>query len=244
MDMNGPNPAEERVKQERNVPEGAGWLWGESENPDRRDFSSEIAFGDHKIAFAVKHAAGKDVLDLGCVQHNPENYRSRFWLHKALVYVANSVTGVDLYAPGVEYLRGKGFNVQVGDVQDLQLERSFDVIVAGDLIEHLDNFGGFLKGCRRHLSEEGKLLISTPNPWYWKNLVKAAIHREVNNNPEHTCWLCPRTLRQLVARYGFDIVEVQFGSRYLRDKMMPLPSGWKHTSFHCVICKTKKVSRP
>lgn len=213
------------------------WMLGDQWRADSADFGNEIAFQDHKIRFAATRSAGKKVLDLGCVQHNPENYRSKFWLHKALVKVAGSVVGIDLYEPGVEFLREKGFDVRLGDVQNLDLGETFDVIVAGDLIEHLDDFAGFLDGCKKHLGEDGQLLISTPNPWYWRNTVKAALRTEVANNPEHTCWLCARTLRQLASRFDLNVAHVEFGSRYLRDRVMPLPRGWKHTSFHAVLTK-------
>lgn len=199
------------------------------------DFSNEIAFYDHKIRFAVKYCRGKNVLDLGCVQHNPKNHKSKFWLHKALKQVSSSIIGIDFYEPGVNYLNELGFNVVYADAQHFDLNSTFDVIVAGDIIEHLEDFHGFLESCKRHMHKESRLLISTPNPWYWKNIVKALIGKEVSNNPEHTCWLCPRTLRQLLSRHDLEIGEIVFGSRYFRDRLMPMPSGWRNTSFHVEV---------
>lgn len=203
------------------------------------DLSDDIAHEDHKVRFAVKYCQGKNVLDIGCVHHNPENYKSRFWLHKALKEVASSLVGIDIYEDGVEYLKERGFDIVCADAQAFDLGRTFDVIVAGDLIEHLENFDGFLESCKMHMDGNSRIIISTPNPWYWKNTVKAMLHKEVTNNPEHTCWLCPRTLRQLVNRHGLDIDEIVFGSRYLKDRLMPLPRGWKHTSFHVEIYKAR-----
>jgi SAM-dependent methyltransferase len=209
---------------------------------DARDFSAAIDVNDHKIAFILGYCAGKDVLDLGCVSHDPANYQSKYWVHRAIRGSAGSLLGVDLYSEGVNDLRKLGFNVQVGDAQNLNLGRTFDVIVAGDIIEHLEDFSGFFESCRRHLAPSGRLLISTPNPWYWKYFVRAALSVEVPNNPEHTCWLCPRTLRQLAARHDFDVERIAFGSRYLRDRLMPLPRGWKHTSFHAALFDSKNVA--
>lgn len=200
-----------------------------------RDFSDAIAFKDHKIGFLVKYCDNKDVLELGCVQHDPQNYQSRYWAHKAIRSVARSVLGLDIYREGVDFLVERGFNVEHGDAQNFHLCRKFDVIVAGDLIEHLENFHGFMECSREHMHDDSRLLISTPNPWYWEHIVKAALFKEIPVNPEHTCWLCPRTLRQLVQRHDLDIIDVVFGSRYLRQRLMPLPQGWKHTSFHAAI---------
>jgi 2-polyprenyl-3-methyl-5-hydroxy-6-metoxy-1,4-benzoquinol methylase len=198
-------------------------------------YSGDSAFGDHKIAFLTKYCNGKDVLDIGCVQHDPQAYKSRFWVHKAVKAVARSILGLDLHEEGVKVLQAEGFNVIVADAEGFALDRQFDVIVAGDIIEHLGDLNGFITSCKRHLRPGGRLLVSTPNPWYWRNIVKSALHKEVLNNPEHVVWICPRLLRQLVRRHGMDVGVIEFGSRYWRDRLMPLPSGWKHTSYNAEI---------
>lgn len=202
---------------------------------DVRDFSDYIETKDLALRFAMRYAKGRSVLDIGCVQHNPENYKSKYWLHKALKSISIDLIGLDLYKDGVLRLQSLGYNIIVADAQDFDIGRTFDVIVASQIIEHLENFHGFFESCKRHLSPGGRLLISTPNPWYWRNALKAVLGIEVANNPEHTSWLCVRTLRQLARRHGMDVGEVVFGSRYLRDRLMPLPRGWKHTSFHAEL---------
>lgn len=211
------------------------WLLGHEFKLQQRDLRDGVAFSDHKISFVTTRCRGKNVLDLGCVQHNPRAYQSRYWLHKAIRAVSSSVIGMDLYEPGVTYLRDKGFDVIVGDAQKFQLGCQFDVIVVGDLIEHLENLHGFFESCTSHLRTGGKLLISTPNPWYWRHIAKAAFFARVQDNPEHTLWLCPVTLRQLAARHGLTLVELVYGSRYITDRMLPLPRGIKHTSFHAAL---------
>lgn len=209
--------------------ESRDWLLGKKPLPDSRDFSEQIAWDDHKIRFAVSHCRGKDVLDIGCVHHNPENYKSKYWLHKALKQVANTLDGIDIYEDGVNYLRTLGYNVLVGDAQNFYTGKTYDVIVAGDLIEHLDNPGEFLDCCKGHLRGGGKLLLTTPNPWYWRFFVKAALFRgHARPNPEHTIWLCPTVLGHLLSRHGLRIESWHYGSRYLRDRIMPFPSGVKH----------------
>ena len=211
-------------------------LYGKSISALISDFDNEIAFNDHKIRFVTKYCSGKSVLDIGCVQHNPENYKSKYWLHKAIKQVASSVVGIDLYEEGVKYLKDRGWNIVVADAQAFDLKQTFDLIVAGDIIEHLEDFHGFLTCCRNHMNNDSKLLISTPNPWYWKKTLQVILGGKVITvNPEHTCWFDPTTLRQLVRRHGFDIGEIVFGSTYLRDRIKPLPKGLKHTSFHVEV---------
>lgn len=212
------------------------WLLGGTSTPNIKDFSDVIAWEDHKIKFAVSYCEGKDVLDLGCVQHNPENYKSKYWLHKALAKVANTLEGVDLYEDGVEYIKELGYNVLVGNAESFDTGKKYDVIVAGDLIEHIEDLRGFLISCKSHLRPEGKLLISTPNPWYWRNIIKVIIFgRVINVNKEHTLWMCPSVMGQLLARHDMKIEHWHYGSRYLKDRVMPLPKGVKHAGFHAVV---------
>jgi 2-polyprenyl-3-methyl-5-hydroxy-6-metoxy-1,4-benzoquinol methylase len=184
----------------------------------------------------VSHCRGKDVLDLGCVHHNPENYKSMYWLHKALKHVARTLDGIDLYEEGVDYLKERGYSVMVGNAENFRTGKTYDVIVAGDLIEHLGNLSGFLDSCKAHLRPGGKLLLSTPNPWYWRFVVKAAIFKgRVNPNREHTLWVCTTVLGQLLARHDLKIEGWHYGSRYLRDRILPLPAGVKHAGLHFLV---------
>ena len=211
------------------------WLLGDQLEADTKDFGGARAFDDHKISYLVKYVRGKKVLDIGCVQHNPDNYRSRYWVHGALAEVTTKIVGIDLYRPGVEFLIDKGFDVRIGDATNFELGEIFDYIVAGDVIEHLGNVDGFLQSCLKHLVTTGGILISTPNPWYWRHIVNAAIYGRVGCNPEHTAWYCPVTLGQIAKRHGLQISDIRFGSRYLKDKVMPLPASLRHTSFHAQL---------
>lgn len=190
---------------------------------------------DHKIRFVTSRCRDAEVLDLGCVHHSTENIETEYWVHGALKSVARRVVGLDIDRAGVDELHRRGYEVVLGDASDFSLGEQFDVIVAGDIIEHLVNHEGFFRSCRDHLRPGGSLLVSTPNPWYWRNVAKSALFSEVNTNPQHTCWLCVRTLRQLSARFGFKVHEVEFGSRFTRDRIVPLPRGVRHTSFHAVL---------
>lgn len=192
----------------------------------------EADFNDFAISFFCRYATGKKVLDVGCVDHNPENYRSRYWLHKAVRAVAASCRGLDLYEKGVAYLRAQGYDVALGNAESMDLDDTFEVVTAGELIEHLSNPGSFLASARRHLAPGGILVLSTPNPWYWRFVVKSVFSWDVRPNPEHVSWFCGATLRTLLARYDFEVVEIARGSRYLRDRLMPLPAGLRHTSLY------------
>ncbi|MBP2316396.1 class I SAM-dependent methyltransferase [Azospirillum soli] len=199
--------------------------------------SPDIAWSDHRIRFFTKLVTGKRVLDIGCVEHDREKFKSPYWVHRALTQAAKSVVGLDYDEAGVAFLRENGFNVLIGDACDFDLGETFDVIVAGDVIEHLDNTGGFLKSCRRHLSPGGMLLVTTPNPWYWRHIAKAVVRGRVQSNVEHVCWIDPVLLGQLAARHGFALREdeVEYGTREWFNRILPLPTMVKHSTYHAIL---------
>ena len=197
-----------------------------------------VAFGDHRIAFFTSHAKDKDVLDIGCVNHDPRSHRSPYWVHRALREVARSVVGIDLYEQGVRELQRQGYDIQFADAQRFDLGRTFDVIVAGDMVPHLEDLNGFFRCCLKHLRPDGKLLITTPNPWNWRLLLRSLAGAKSCGNPEQTIWQCPQTLRQLAARHDMSVVDLRYSSGHWIDRFMPLPTGWKHTTIQAVLIKS------
>lgn len=202
------------------------------------DDGNVIDWSDSKISFVTKECKAKKVLDLGCVQHDPEFAKNKKWLHKAICAVASEVKGFDLDAEGVAALKDKGYDdIVVGDAQRFDLMESFDVIVAGDLIEHLHNLGGFFESCGKHMTNDSKLLVCTPNPWHWQKWLRA-FYREVPVNEEHTFWMCPTTMRQVAERFGLSVSAIQYGSQRLKDSFLPVPARVRHSSFYAILKKS------
>jgi SAM-dependent methyltransferase len=112
--------------------------------------------------------------------------------------------GVDIDAEGVEVLREMGYSVQCADVQTMNLQKLFDIIIAGELIEHLENPGQFLRNMARHLSKNGVLFLTTPNPFYAKQTWKIWRYLRPRVHQGHTCWFDPVTLSHLLQRCGLE----------------------------------------
>jgi SAM-dependent methyltransferase len=155
-----------------------------------------------------------EVLDLGCVDARPARQDSRDriehkpnMLFKRIVETNPLTLGVDIDAAGVEALRKLGFAVACADVETMDLGREFDAIVAGELIEHLENPGLFLGNMKRHLKKGGVLILSTPNPFYMGQSWKIWRDGHPRVHEDHTHWHDPITLGHLLARRGFSMVE-------------------------------------
>lgn len=161
-------------------------------------------------ALVAAVTSGGSVLDIGCVQHDANAASSDEWVHDHLREVANELLGLDTLEEDVEELNDRGYNVVCADAQDFDLGREFDTIVAGEIIEHLSDFDGFLNSVRAHLKPDGKLIMTTPNPWAFHRFKKAFLYNDVPSNPEHTCWFDERTLRQLLNRHEFEVKNIAY----------------------------------
>jgi SAM-dependent methyltransferase len=139
------------------LPAGAGLEdTGERMLPDT---AGAAPFWEHiyRYRFATRFVRGKRVLDIAC----GEGYGTAALARAG----AASVIGVDLSKETCEHARHKyGIDARVGDACSVSLpDRSLDVIVSFETIEHLETPVIFLDECRRLLIPGGTLVISTPN---------------------------------------------------------------------------------
>lgn len=147
----------------------------------------------------------RKVLDLGIVDSRRSRQRTAERLEKKsanllfrrICEVNPDTLGVDIDDEGVNMLRQQGFNTKKANVMALDLEEQYQVIIAGELIEHLSDPGQFLRNMRKHLTPDGTIIISTPNPFCWRQVWKIWLHNRPQVHEEHTCWFDPITLYYL-----------------------------------------------
>ena len=164
--------------------------------------------------YVASQCAGRRVLDVGCADHHAAAECSSTWLHKHIHKAAAYALGVDLAEPEVVKLRAKGYNMIVSDAQTVQIGERFDVIVAGEIIEHVDCPGALLRNLREHLCPQGRLILTTPNPFYALHWFEAMFCDPRRRwNPEHVAWFDSFTLSNLLARCGFSVDEVSYFAR-------------------------------
>lgn len=152
--------------------------------------------------FIAKIVKGKDILDVGACGEST-NIGNEKWLHRIIAEHASSVLGLDSNLKAVKRAQ-TCFNILYGNAENFSFNfnRKFDVVVAGELIEHLSNPGLFLECAKRHLRRNGLLLITTPNlrniphllNWRW------------GPDHDHVCVHNEHTLSNLLARHGFKVI--------------------------------------
>ena len=116
-----------------------------------------------RYAFAVSLARGKRVLDAGC----GAGYGAA-----ELAETAAWVVGADIGAEAIDfarehYRRPNLFFERASGALLPHASGSFDLIVAFEVIEHLENWRELLREARRVLAAGGKFVVSTPNRLYY-----------------------------------------------------------------------------
>ncbi len=121
---------------------------------------NERPHGGHAKLLALV-GSDKRVLDVGC---------SSGYLARPLVERGCTVVGIEQDEAAAETARQVCAEVLVGDAETMEVpfpEGSFDVVLCGDLIEHLRQPGQFLGRVRPLLREGGHLVLTTPNVANW-----------------------------------------------------------------------------
>jgi hypothetical protein len=146
-----------------------------------------------RIAFVLAQCKGKRVLELGASGR----------LHDEIVKVAAYLFAID---------RENGEGVSGFDLDD-PLERTVptlfsepaDVIVCGEVLEHLSNPGWLLTRLRRQWPDV-PLVVTVPNAF--SEIASHHLEHGVENvNREHVAWYSYRTMRTLLERHGYEIAE-------------------------------------
>lgn len=136
---------------------------------------------------------GKDVLEVGCAAGEAGPHLGP----------GNRLVGLDVVE---DYLRriGPGYRGRVaGNAVLLPFgDARFDVVFAAEFIEHLAEADGrsFLREARRVLRHGGLVLLTTPNPAYWRTRL---FRIRISGGP-HLRVYAPRELEALLREAGFE----------------------------------------
>lgn len=165
--------------------------------------------------YLVNLVRGKRVLDIGVVDHHIDRAGLEHSLHLRLHGSAESTVGIDVMAEGVTTLQSIGLDVRHVSVLDPSLPditgTDFDVVVAGELIEHIEEPGMLFVNARSVLRPGGRLILTTPNP-YCLRLIAANLRGLVTENVDHIVYYFPSGIAELADRHGWTL-ETYRGAR-------------------------------
>jgi len=144
----------------------------------------------HRYAFALQFVSYKKVVDIA----SGEGYGSNL-----LAELAESVTGIDIAKESVEHasIKYKKDNLKyiIGSADNIPVEdNTVDVVVSFETIEHHDKHHEMLKEIKRILKDDGILIISSPDKYYYSDLRKT-------QNPYHIKELYFQEFKDLISLY-------------------------------------------
>ena len=148
-----------------------------------------------------------EVLDVGFwgqgVSIDDEN-----WPHKLLKNRIDSVYGIDIVYDENRLDDKSHYFKQ--SAEDFKVDKKFDVIFGGDLIEHLSNPGLFLNCSAEHLKENGRVILTTPNAFNVFTIAGKIMNREPVVNHDHTCYFNSKTINTLCEKNGFEVENISY----------------------------------
>lgn len=137
------------------------------------------------------------------------------WPHKLLTDRASEVYGIDIKFEEEKIPESSRYRYKKAAAEDFSFDVKFDVIFAGDLIEHLVNPGLFLENAKKNLKPGGRLILTTPNTFNLFVIAGKLTRPEPVINPDHTFYFNRRTISTLLDKCGWDVSE--FGFMYTLD---------------------------
>ncbi len=122
--------------------------------------------------------------------------------------------GLEPHTLAFETARQRGLDIRHGWLEALDHDEHFDAAVMLDGIEHVADPIPFLARVRHHLQPGGRLLLTTPNLRSF--LAMASGRRWVSYKvPQHVFYYSPRSVRSLLQRAGYDVLETRRAGQYV-----------------------------
>jgi len=184
----------ERYAEHNRVERGAGFIFA---GPERVELFRRYVGGP-----------GRTVLDLGC----------RDGALTQAYAGGNEIVGVDADREALAEAEKLGIETRWADLDDPLpfADGTFDVVVAGELLEHLRDPRRVVSEVRRVLRPGGTFVASVPNAYRLKNRLRFVLGRKPEEDPTHLQMFSPNDIRALLG--GFEDVQLHL----IAGRLVPL----------------------
>jgi|SRR3989339_438273 len=140
-----------------------------------------------------RYIKGKEILDIGSsegnvhkllIEHNPE---------KIFFTLDN---------------KNSDFNINLDNPK--KLNKKFDTVIAGEVIEHLESPIKFVKFCKSILKKNGRLILTTPNATGLQYLANPSWCVYYKDYRGHTQAFTSEMLKRIFQDEGFKVVKIEY----------------------------------
>jgi SAM-dependent methyltransferase len=162
------------------------------------------------INFVKALKENKKILDIGCTDMPKIDLNNGF-LHKKICDNANKkvkILGVDYNKNKIKKMKLKGYNCIHANILNKFTKQKFDLIIAGEIIEHIPDQNRFILSLKNLLSKNGKILITTPNPNGVMSVMGYWLGKNERGGEGHVLWQSPKTLKLLCLKNKLKVNKV------------------------------------
>ena len=173
-----------------------------------------------RVDFIKDICRGKKVLHLGCTDYpyTENSIEKNLLLHFELEKCTSEIYGFDFDQAGIDILQSRGvgnlYQADLEHLDDLLLTETFDIILAGEMIEHLSNPGLFLAGIKRFMRPDSKLVLTTVNAYCAMRFMIYALRGKGGSNepvhPDHVSYYSYKTMKLMLERHKYTLDEFCF----------------------------------
>jgi 2-polyprenyl-3-methyl-5-hydroxy-6-metoxy-1,4-benzoquinol methylase len=171
----------------------------------------------NKAEWILEKVKGSRVLHVGCTDWPLTETRLKAGelLHAQLCEVCEECVGVDMDREGIQELKKLMPEQEFHEMNAEKLlegeavsDRTWDYIVAGDVVEHMDNPGMFFQCARKLIKPGGSILVTVPSTYSAKRFFWILFTKQEQVHPDHTGYFSESTLFRIGERNGLKIAEI------------------------------------
>ncbi len=193
-----------------------------------------------RLALLESLSRDQRVLHIGFADHSvliADKMNTSQWLHGRLINAAKSCVGVDIDEEAVDQARELGvpdvyaLNLLNPDPRHPVLEEEFDVVILGEVLEHIPAPAEFLEAVTSTIGRPGqRIVVTVPNAWSYRALRSVAKGHECINT-DHRFWFTPYTLAKLFVDSGLAVERIML----CPSPPPPTPTSFRGRAAHRVI---------
>ena len=169
----------------------------------------------NRYEYLVQCCFDKKVLDVGCIGNlDVSDYNN--WYHNSIKKISKNLVGIDINESKVNALNELGFNILNIDLssEDFNVDSigKFDIIIMGEIIEHISNLYQFFENIKCLLMDEGEIIITTPNASSFAFFGSSLLRKKRVLSDQHMMIHSIETLHTLLSSYQFKVIDWKYYS--------------------------------